>query len=487
MTLEAAALELPPARRPLNRFRALRARLLEAVYSFCLRLTLPLRPLFRRIAGPRLEALLRAGERSLKGLIFDCRMCGQCVLTSTGMSCPMTCPKTMRNGPCGGLNENGGCEIEPGMRCVWLDAWDGAGAMKRGGRIGLRQPALDHARAGASTWYAMMSGDHDTGREPPAAVPRETPRKSDRPDRARPGGSLAERLGSGKFCVTAEFNPADSTDGAKILAPGKSLFEVCDAVNVTDGAGGNTHISSVSICTLLERAGHEAVMQISCRDRNRIAIQAEAMGAAARGISNILCMTGDGVNAGDPSGAKAVFDLDCTSLLETLRTMRDEGRYASGRELEDAPDFFLGATSNPCGLAPEIEVERMAKKIAAGAQFLQTQYCFDLDAFDAFFDLFRARGLHQKVHYMVGVGPLKSAREARWIRHHIAGARIPDHVVERLESAADQKREGMNICLETINRMKRTEGVAGVHVMAFRQPEAAAQIIRQSGLAPLAT
>lgn len=483
MTTEDAALTLPLTRRPLNRFHAVRARLLEAFYSFCVRLCLPLRPLFRRVAGPRLEALLRVGEKSLKGLIFDCRMCGQCVLSSTGMSCPMTCPKTLRNGPCGGVRENGGCEIEPGIRCVWLDAWDGAAAMKQGGRIGLRQPPVDHTRAGASTWYAMMSGDHDTGREFPA-MPQETPCKSDQPDNESPSSALAERLGSGKFCVTAEFNPADSTDGAKILAPGKSLFEVCDAINVTDGGGGNTHISSLSVCALLERAGHESVMQISCRDRNRIAIQADAMGAAVLGVRNILCLTGDGVNAGDQSGAKAVFDLDCTNLLETLRTMRDEGRYASGRELEEAPDFFLGATSNPCGIPPEIEVERMAKKVAAGAQFLQTQYCFDLDAFHAFFDLFRARGLHEKVYYIVGVGPLKSAREGRWIRHHIAGARIPDHVIDRLESAADQKREGMNICVETINEMKQTEGVAGVHVMVFRKPEAALELIRQSGLVP---
>lgn len=458
-----------------NRRIARRARFLELLYTPFVNLARLLIPLFRHLPLQKIEPAIVPLEKLFKSALFDCRMCGRCILSSTGMSCPMTCPKTMRNGPCGGLREGGYCEIKPDMPCVWLNAWQGAGAMKSGHRVTIRQTPVDHGKVGRSTWIAMMTGDHETGREAATTEP-------DQVTRDNGSSQLAVKLRSGGFCVTAEFEPRDSADPGQVFQNGGGLLEHVDAVNVTDGAGGHTHISSTAVCTLIERAGHQPVFQISCRDRNRIAIQADALGAAALGITNILCLTGDGVHAADGSGAKPVFDLDCTSLLETLRTMRDEGRFLSGKEITDPPAFFLGATGNPCGLPPDIEVARLTKKIAAGAQFIQTQYCYDMAAFRAFLERFTDEGLHEKAHLLVGVGPLKSAKSAIWKRRNIAGLNIPDDIVERMRDSRNEAREGIAICIEIVEELKQSKGVAGIHMMAFKQPDSAIEILERCGL-----
>jgi 5,10-methylenetetrahydrofolate reductase len=295
-------------------------------------------------------------------------------------------------------------------------------------------------------------------------------------------GALERQMRSGRFCITAEFNPPDTADPEAIQARARTLIEVCDSVNVTDGAGANTHISSIAVCALLARAGYDPVMQVSCRDRNRIAIQGDVLGAAALGIRNVLCLTGDGIGGGDQPEAKPVFDLDCTSLLATLRTLRDDSRFLSGGAIDRAPPLFLGATANPFAVPAEVEVPRLAKKIEAGARFIQTQFCFDLDMFRAFFARFRDRGLHERCHFLVGVGPLASARAARWMRSNIAGLRIPDAIVTRLERAAHQRDEGRRICVEIVQQLAEMPGLAGVHIMAFRQEDAVRSIIEEAGL-----
>ena len=223
-------------------------------------------------------------------------------------------------------------------------------------------------------------------------------------------------------------------------------------------------------------------MQISCRDRNRIAIQADALSAAALGIHNVLALTGDGMQQGDQPGAKPVFDLDCTSLLGMLRIMRDESKFASGRKIVDAPRFYLGATSNPSTVPPAVEVGRLAKKMAAGARFFQSQYVYDLEAFFAFHERFVGEGLAERCRYLVGVGPLPSAKAARWMKQHIAGITVPDAVIERMERAQDQRAEGIAICVETIQRLRELPGIAGVHIMAFRHRNALREVIERSGL-----
>ena len=198
------------------------------------------------------------------------------------------------------------------------------------------------------------------------------------------GSRLERALRAGKFAVTAELNPPDSADPADVFEAARPLSEVCDAINATDASGANCHMSSIGICALLTRAGYGTIYQISCRDRNRIAIQGDVLGAAAMGVRNVLCLTGDGTGVGDQPGAKPVFDFDSLTLLRTIRTMRDDGVFLSGRPITRRPHMFLGAAENPCVPPYELRAERLAKKVDAGAEFIQTNYIFDLDRFERF-------------------------------------------------------------------------------------------------------
>jgi 5,10-methylenetetrahydrofolate reductase len=295
-------------------------------------------------------------------------------------------------------------------------------------------------------------------------------------------GAFERQLASGQFVVTAELSPPDSADPEEVYSRARVFDGYVDAINATDGSGANCHMSSVAVCSLLERRGYTAIMQVSCRDRNRLAVQGDVLGASALGISNVLCLSGDGVQAGDHPGAKPVFDLDCMSLISTLRTMRDDSRFLSGRVITTPPQVLIGAAANPFVPPFDYRIERLAKKISAGAAFVQTQYCFDIPRLEEYMRQVRDRGLHEKCAILVGVGPLNSHRAARWIRDNVPGVHIPDHVIKRLEGAERPKLEGRRLCMELIQQIREIDGVAGVHVMAYRQEEALAEIIDASGV-----
>ena len=297
---------------------------------------------------------------------------------------------------------------------------------------------------------------------------------------------LERVLRSGRFAVTAELNPPDSADPQEVYEAAVVLSQVCDGINATDASGAHCHMSSVAICALLIRAGYEPVFQVSCRDRNRIAIQGDLLGAAAMGVRNVLCLTGDDVTVGDQPEAKRVFDLDSIQLLRTAVVLRDKGMFLSGRKLTVPPQLFLGAAANPFAPPFDWRPLRLAKKIEAGAQFIQTQYCFDMPRFRTFMAKVRDLGLHEKVFILAGVGPLRSAKTAEYMRSKVPGVHIPDEVVERLKNAPKGKQleEGKKICVEIIQQMREIEGIAGVHVMAYRQEELVAEIIEEAGLLP---
>jgi len=300
-------------------------------------------------------------------------------------------------------------------------------------------------------------------------------------------GSRLERvLRSGRFAVTAELNPPDSADPQEVYDAALVLSQVCDAINATDASGAHCHMSSVAICALLTRAGYEPVYQVSCRDRNRIAIQGDLLGAAAMGVRNVLCLTGDDVTAGDQPEAKRVFDFDSIQLLRTARIMRDRGVFLSGRKLTTPPRFFLGAASNPFVPPYDWRPLRLAKKVEAGANFIQTQYCFDIARFREFMRRVRDLGLHEKVYILVGVGPLRSEKAAEFMRTKVPGVHIPDAIVERLRKTPKPRKreEGKRICIEIIQQVREIEGVAGIHVMAYRQEELVAEIVEEAGLLP---
>jgi methylenetetrahydrofolate reductase (NADPH) len=293
---------------------------------------------------------------------------------------------------------------------------------------------------------------------------------------------LERVLRAGKFAVTAELNPPDSADPSDVYDAAQPLGEVADALNATDASGANCHMSSIGICALLTRAGYGTVYQISCRDRNRIAIQGDMLGAAAMGVQNVLCLTGDGVGVGDQPGAKPVFDFDSVSLLRTIKTMRDQGVFLSGRRIARPPRMFLGAAENPCIPPHEWRPERLAKKVEAGAEFIQTNYIYDIPLFEKFMARVRDLGLDKRVYILAGVGPLASAKAARWMRSNVPGIHVPDQVIERMEKAEKPGAEGKKICIELIQQVAAIKGVAGVHVMAYRREHQVSEIILESGV-----
>ncbi|MDD9876479.1 MAG: methylenetetrahydrofolate reductase [Magnetovibrio sp.] len=302
------------------------------------------------------------------------------------------------------------------------------------------------------------------------------------PDGHSSRGRLEAILRRGEFAVTAELSPPDSADPEEVYELAKVFDGWVDGINATDGSGANCHMSSVGICALLTRVGYAPIMQISCRDRNRIAIQGDVLGAAAMGVQNILCLTGDGVQAGDQPGAKPVFDLDCMSLLETVRDMRENRRFLSGRPISTPPQVFIGGAINPFAPPYGFRPLRLKKKIEAGAQFVQSQYCYDIPMLETYMQRVRDLGLHEQCFILIGVGPLASARAAKWIRSNVPGVHIPDSVIDRLDGAEKQKAEGKKLCVELIQQIREIEGVAGIHLMAYRQEEAVAEIIETSGV-----
>ncbi len=295
-------------------------------------------------------------------------------------------------------------------------------------------------------------------------------------------GRLERVLRAGAFAVTTELDPPDSADPDDVYRRARVFDGYVDAINATDGSGANCHMSSLAVCALLTRIGYAPVMQISCRDRNRIAIQGDILGGAAMGVCNMLCLTGDGVQAGDHPQAKPVFDLDCMTLLDIGVTLRDARRFQSGRPLTHAPRVFFGAAENPFALPSEWRPHRLAKKVAAGAQFIQTQYCYDLPLLKSFMQKVDDLGLLDKVFILVGVGPLRSAKAALWMRTHVPGVHIPDEIVKRIAGADNQALEGRNLCVELVQQIRDIKGVRGVHVMAYRQEEAVAEVIAKSGV-----
>jgi methylenetetrahydrofolate reductase (NADPH) len=303
------------------------------------------------------------------------------------------------------------------------------------------------------------------------------------PKRPLRAGSRLERvLCSGRFAVSAELNAPDSSDPAKIYDNAMALSQVCDAINCTDSSSANSHISSLSSSAILVNAGYEPVFQINCRDRNRIAIQCELLGAAALGIKNVLCISGDDVGAGDQPEAKRVNDLDSMQLIRTVRIMRDQSMFLSGRNISVPPRFFIGAASNPFVPPYDWRPQRLAKKIEAGVDFVQTQYCYDVPLLQRFMQRVRDLGLDKQVFILVGVGPLRSDKAAEYMRTKVPGVWIPDEVVNRLAGTTKKRAEGIRLCIEIIQQVREIPGVHGVHIMAYGMEESVNEIVERSGL-----
>ena len=296
------------------------------------------------------------------------------------------------------------------------------------------------------------------------------------------GTNLEKVLSSGRFAVTAEAGPPKSANAAVIQKKAELLRSCCDAINVTDNQTAIVRMSSVAGCVLLKQQGVDPIMQIVCRDRNRIAIQSDVLGAVALGIGNILCLSGDHQKFGNHPTAKSVFDIDSIQLIQMLKNMRDEKKFINGEAISGDVPVFIGAAANPFADPFEYRVTRLAKKIKAGVDFIQTQAIFDVSKFSKWMEMVVDKGLDKKAHILAGIIPIKSAGMARYMRDYVAGVYVPNELLTRMEQSRDAKAEGVKIAVELIEQIKEVPGVHGIHIMAVGWEDAVPEITRAAGL-----
>jgi len=297
---------------------------------------------------------------------------------------------------------------------------------------------------------------------------------------------LEKILSEGHLAVTSEVGPPRGSDPEAITKKAEILKGYVDAVNITDNQTSVTRLCSLAACIHLKLMGLEPTLQMVVRDRNRIALQSDILGAASFDINNILCLSGDHQNFGDQPQGQNVFDLDSMQLIQTARYMRDDGKFLGGEEIKRPPQMFVGAAANPFADPCEIRVPRRAKKIAAGVEFIQTQCIYNLDKFEEWMRLARERGLHEKCYIMAGVTPFKTAGMANYMKNRVPGMDVPDEVVKRMKGVPKEKQaeEGLKICVETIQRLKECEGIKGFHIMAIEWEEKVPGIVKEAGLYP---
>lgn len=288
---------------------------------------------------------------------------------------------------------------------------------------------------------------------------------------------LRALLAAKKFALTAEITPPVSSDLAELLAKAAPLKGLADAVNVTDGAGARPHLDSMVAALALLKEGLEPILQVTCRDRNRIALQSQLLGAAALGITNLLLLKGDDPRAGDQPDAKPVFDLDTAALAATAAGIRDRGELPYGRKVGGSADFFIGVADSPVDPAPDWRPVGLTKKLEAGAQFAQTQFCMDAPILRRYVARLRESGVGDRIPLLIGVAPLASAKSARWIKQHLFGSIIPEWMIERLDKASDPRAEGRALCVDLLKEYAEIPGVSGAHLMAPLNERAISSVI----------
>jgi len=298
--------------------------------------------------------------------------------------------------------------------------------------------------------------------------------------------NIERLLEAGKFVVTSECGPPRGSDPEVIRKKGELLKGVVDAVNVTDNQTSIVRMSSLASCLILKEMGFDPIWQLVCRDRNRIAIQSDILGAAALGINNILCLSGDHQSFGDHPKAKNVYDIDSIQLINTVRMLRDDGKFLGGEEVKGKPSLFIGAAENPFGDPFEIRAMRLGKKVKVGCDFIQTQGIYNMEKFGKWMEMVRDRGLHERCAILAGVIPLKSAGMAKHMKKNVPGMDVPDSLIERLSGVPKEKQaeEGIKICVETIQQLREIPGVRGIHIMAIEWEAKVPEIVKAAGLYP---
>jgi len=456
---------------------------------------------FRKLPLPhRAVALI---ERTLKGALFGCRMCGNCLLQETALICPMECPKGMRNGPCGGSTPEH-CYVDETRSCIWYKIYEKAEMTGRTKQLLEVLPPLDWEKVGTDSWADgfRQLRKMGIGRVLKGWINPKTRSETwdrffseirqpdwwqgdDQPHPApahEPVSHLEAKLRAGKFVVTAEIAPPLAASPDDIVKKIHMLRDYIDAANFTDNPSATPRMSSLACSAIAVQNGMEPVVQIAARDRTRTGLQGEVIGAAALGIRNILCITGDHPRIGpSPIGRMDIWDVDAVQMIWMIRRMRDEGRFLDGREIKVPPPVFIGAAGSPFASAERFQAIREEKKVNAGAQFFQTQLVYDVDGFERYLAALDKRGVLGRVFMIVGITPIRSLRAAQAIGS-VPGVKMPRPIVERMEKSADPQEEGIQILLEIIDRVKRLPGVNGVHMMAIGWESIVPRLVKESGL-----
>ncbi len=448
-------------------------------------------------------------ERWVKGPFFGCRMCGNCLLQETAFICPMECPKGIRNGPCGGSTAER-CYVDETRPCIWYEIYDRAFDMGREEMLLEVLPPLDWNKVGGETWGDVYRQVRTVGtgnvvggmlsRDPAVRTktwdsvfqPVRQPdwwqgdKEYHAPAYDEPVSELERRLKAGEFVVTSEVAPPMTVATKKLNSNINMIKPYAAAINFTDSPSATPRMSSWACSAIAIDNDAEPVMQIAARDRTRTGLQAEVLGAAALGVRNILCLSGDSMRmAPEPRGRMDIVDIDSVQMLWILRRMRDEGRYLDGRAMKFPPKYFLGAAASPFASEPRFQAIREHKKVNAGAQFFQTNLVYDPDGLEVWLNSLAQRNILDKVYILVGITPLKNLKMAQYMHNEVPGVTIPEKLMQRMEAAGDgAQEEGVQIAFELIEAVRDKQGVNGIHLMAVGWEEIVPRIVTEAGLLP---
>jgi len=456
---------------------------------------------------PLSRRMLAELEKLIKGPLFGCRMCGNCLLQETAFICPMGCPKGLRNGPCGGSTPEK-CYVDESRPCIWYEIYDRSFKMGREEMLLEVLPPLDWDKVGTDTWGDVWDQARRVGLKKvftglvttnvhkrahtweqvfqPVRQPKwwSGDARYHPPAYTEPITELERRLKAGEFVVTTEVHSPNGTATGRLTRAIEMVKPHVAAINFTDGSVATAHMSSIACSVIAKEHGAEPVFQLSARDRSRTNIQAEVVGASALGIHNVLCLTGDSPRIGPaPMGNMDYIDLESVQMIWVLRKMRDEGVYLDGRKIPNPPQLFIGAAASPYASRPEFQAIRDHKKINAGAQFFQTNLVYDPGGLDVWLEYLDKRGVLDKVYILVGITPLRSAKMAKHIHYDVPGIVLPKIIIDRMEAAGDgAEEEGVQIALETIEAVRGMKGVNGIHLMAMGWEEIVPRLISEAGI-----
>ena len=452
--------------------------------------------------------VLAKTELLIKGPVFGCRMCGNCLLQETAFICPMECPKGMRNGPCGGITPEKNCYVDESRKCVWYAIY------KRALKIGKEEtlleilPPLDWNKVGTETWGDVFREVRNVGylKFVRGILSKVKAKKGEVWDSVfktirqpvwwqgdsdyhastydEPVSELERKLRNGEFVVATEVTPPLGAGTERLRKDIDLVKHWVSAINFTDSSSARPRMSSIACCKIALDLNTEPILQIASRDTTRSGLQSDVVGLNGMGIRNVLCISGDNPIVGpSPIGPMNLLDIDSVQMLWILRRMRDDGIYLDGRKMKENPRLFLGAATSPFASDPVLQAIKDHKKVNAGAQFFQTNLIFEAERLDQWLEQLDKRDLLNKVYIMIGLAPLKSFKAAQYLHYKVPGIALPSNIMSRMEKAgASAQEEGVQIVLELIDSIKRKPGINGIHIMTLGWESIVERIVTESGL-----